>query len=150
MIQNPQVYYHFCMQPQLLICNYNIESSVSRIPAYYPTEVNHNKKQVKIFTARSIDNMSMLIYLLEFETPKNNHLHHRSLTTWKTCGLANYKKLTLLSFLYIASFTHLQVWYKIPNIQDICILYCRGQMLQVSLTVYLSSSTKLLTFYLTS
>lgn len=61
---------------------------------------------------KSIDNIPIFTYLLEFETQKNSYLHHESLKTQKTSGFSYYKKLILSSFLYMASFTHLQIWYR--------------------------------------
>lgn len=54
------------------------------------------------------------------------------------------------SFLRAAPFNYLQIWYRILSIQDMRMLSCKGQVLQISLIVYLLSSIKLLTFYLIS
>ena len=92
-IQNPQVPHHFCVRPHLLICRYNIESSAFRICPRYPVEVECNREQVKILTAKFIDNMPILTCLLDFETPKNSHLHHGSLKTRKMRALPTTKSL---------------------------------------------------------
>ena len=147
MIQNPQVYYYSYVRPHFLICRYDTKSSASRIRAYYLIEVKYNRKQVKILTTKSINDMPMLTCLLEFEIPKNSYLHHRSLKTQKmwvspiTKSLLyhhfqvqlhllicryNTKSSGLLSFLRVALFTHLYVCYRIFNIHDTRTLSCGG------------------------
>ena len=88
------------MRLYFFISKYDTEFLIPKICARYPIEVKYNGEQAKILTAKFINDIFMLIYLLEFKIQKNSHAHYRSFKTRRTRELPTIKGLHSYHFWY--------------------------------------------------